>query len=222
MWITASGGPFRGYSQEALKKVSKAEALRHPKWVMGEKVTIDSATLMNKGLELIEAHWLFEIEAQRLDVLIHPQSIVHGLVEFIDGSIIAQMAPADMRIPIQVAMSWPDRWSGAYRNQAFNILDLARLDFEAPDENTFPCLALAREALKRGSLATTVLNAADEVAVQAFLDERISFTQIPQVIEHVLLESSKKINNPSLPSLDDILEEDRWARRESYGWIQQL
>ncbi|XVJ52046.1 MAG: 1-deoxy-D-xylulose-5-phosphate reductoisomerase [Vampirovibrio sp.] len=222
MWITASGGPFRGYSQEALKKVSKAEALRHPKWVMGEKVTIDSATLMNKGLELIEAHWLFEIEAQRLDVLIHPQSIVHGLVEFIDGSIIAQMAPADMRIPIQVAMSWPDRWSGAYRNQDFNILDLARLDFEAPDENTFPCLALAREALKRGSLATTVLNAADEVAVQAFLDERIRFTQIPQVIEHTLLESSKKINNPSLPPLEDILEEDRWARRESQGWIQRL
>ncbi len=220
MWITASGGPFRGYSAEQLKHVTKADALKHPNWVMGQKVTIDSASLMNKGLELIEAKWLFRLKPSQIEVLVHPQSIVHGMVEYIDGSVMAQLAPADMRIPIQVAMSWPERWDGAYMKSHLNLSELSRLDFHPPDETVFPCLALARQAMEAGSRATTILNACDEIAVQAFLDERLHFTEIPRLIERVLENSKQSLGGNAYPELDELLDIDAWARRESVAYLK--
>jgi 1-deoxy-D-xylulose-5-phosphate reductoisomerase len=174
--LTASGGPFRTTPLAALDQVTPDEACAHPKWAMGRKISVDSATMMNKGLELIEAHYLFDMPAARLDVLIHPQSIVHSLVEYVDGSVLAQLGNPDMRVPIAHALGYPDRIpSGA------TLLDLAavgRLDFEAPDENRFPCLRLAREALAAGDSAPCVLNAANEVAVAQFLAGRIRFSDI--------------------------------------------
>ncbi|MFN9690943.1 MAG: 1-deoxy-D-xylulose-5-phosphate reductoisomerase [Vampirovibrionales bacterium] len=220
MWITASGGPFRGYSLEQLKQVTKADALKHPNWVMGQKVTIDSASLMNKGLELIEAKWLFGLNPSQIEVLVHPQSIVHGMVEYIDGSVMAQLAPADMRIPIQVAMSWPDRWDGAYMKSHLNLSELSRLDFHPPDEAVFPCLRLARHAMEAGSRATTILNACDEIAVQAFLDERLHFTEIPCLIERVLEKSHHSLAGADYPELDELLDIDAWARQESLAYLK--
>ena len=222
MWITASGGAFRGFSAEQLKTVTKADALKHPNWVMGQKVTVDSASLMNKGLELIEAKWLFGLKPSQIEVLVHPQSIVHGMVEYIDGSVIAQLAPADMRIPIQVAMSYPERWEGRYMNSHLNLSELSRLDFYTPDETVFPCLGLARQAMEAGSRATTILNACDEIAVQAFLDDKLHFTEIPILIERVLEKSRQSLSGGDFPELDELLEVDAWARRESLASLTTL
>jgi 1-deoxy-D-xylulose-5-phosphate reductoisomerase len=182
--LTASGGPFRGRSPEALDAVAPDDALRHPTWQMGQKITIDSATLMNKGLEVIEARWLFEVPGSQIEVVIHPQSIVHSMVEFCDGSIIAQLGMTDMKLPIQYALSYPDRWSAP-----LPPLDLTRcgpLEFERPDFESFPCLGLAYRALEAGSGYSVVLNAANEVAVASFLKGRLAFTSIPRVIEQAM------------------------------------
>jgi 1-deoxy-D-xylulose-5-phosphate reductoisomerase len=207
--LTASGGPFR--KRTSLERVTVREALRHPTWRMGRKITIDSATLMNKGLEIIEARWLFGIPVERIEVLIHPQSIVHSLVELRDGSVLAQLGWPDMKLPIQVALAWPSRGpaTGPW-------LDLARartLSFEPPDPKRFPCLARAREAAEAGGAAPVVLNAANEVAVQAFLERRIPFTGIPAVIEAAL--AAFKPRGPK--TLEEILAVDREARAVAAG-----
>ena len=206
--LTASGGPFRTTPLDALDQVTPDEACAHPKWAMGRKISVDSATMMNKGLELIEAHYLFDMPAERLDVLIHPQSIVHSLVEYVDGSVLAQLGNPDMRVPIANALGYPDRIpSGA------TLLDLAaigRLDFEAPDESRFPCLRLAREALAAGDSAPCVLNAANEVAVAQFLAGRIRFSDIAR-INQAVLEAMPRADTPG--SLDEAMDLDQRSRR---------
>ena len=207
--LTASGGPFRGMDAGALAKVSAADALRHPTWRMGAKITIDSATLMNKGLEVIEARWLFDIGADQINVLVHPQSIVHSMVELLDGSVIAQLGVTDMRLPIQYAFSYPDRWAGALPS-----LDLARagrLDFETPDTAAFPCLALAFRALRGAEGLAIVLNAANEVAVAAFLDQRLGFTGIPDLIR-MTMDAYEQDGAAHVSGLDDVRGIDGWAR----------
>ncbi|MBE3592641.1 MAG: 1-deoxy-D-xylulose-5-phosphate reductoisomerase [Thermoanaerobacter sp.] len=207
--LTASGGPFRGKKKEDLKKVTVNEALNHPNWKMGKKITIDSATLMNKGFEVIEAKWLFDISEDKIDVIVHPQSIIHSMVEYIDGSVIAQLATADMRIPIQYALNYPTR---NYIN-GINFLDFSittQLTFEKPDLETFKCLSLAYEALKIGGTMTTVLNAADEIAVSLFLNKKIEFLQIAEIIE----ESMKEHNNIQNPTLDDIINVDKEVKEK--------
>jgi 1-deoxy-D-xylulose-5-phosphate reductoisomerase len=212
--LTASGGPFRGMTAEAIAKVSAADALRHPTWRMGPKITIDSATLMNKGLEVIEARWLFDVSADRIDVLVHPQSIVHSMVELVDGSVIAQLGVTDMRLPIQYAFSYPDRWGGSLPS-----LDLARagrLEFEQPDTDRFPCLALAFRALRGPEGLSIVLNAANEVAVSAFLGERLGFSGIPDVIR-LAMDAYERRGAGAVSGLDDVREIDAWAREFSAG-----
>lgn len=207
--LTASGGPFRGKKKEDLRKVTVNEALNHPNWKMGKKITIDSATLMNKGFEVIEAKWLFDISEDKIDVIVHPQSIIHSMVEYIDGSVIAQLAAADMRIPIQYALNYPTR---NYIN-GINFLDFSlttQLTFEKPDLETFRCLSLAYEALKIGGTMTTVLNAADEIAVSLFLNKKIEFLQIAEIIE----ESMKEHNNIQNPTLDDIINVDKEVKEK--------
>jgi 1-deoxy-D-xylulose-5-phosphate reductoisomerase len=179
--LTASGGPFRQFTAEELEHVRPEEALRHPTWQMGRKITIDSATLMNKGLEVIEARWLFDVHADQIDVVVHPQSIVHSMVELHDGSVIAQLGVTDMRLPIQYACSYPDRWEAAL--PSLDLTRAPRLEFQAPDTHRFPCLALAYRALREGGTLPVVLNAANEVAVDAFLDGRLAFPAIPRLIE---------------------------------------
>jgi 1-deoxy-D-xylulose-5-phosphate reductoisomerase len=205
--LTASGGPFLGRPFDSLSGIEPEEALRHPKWRMGRKITIDSATLMNKGLEVIEAHWLFGVDVDRIEVVIHPQSIVHSMVELRDGSVIAQLGVTDMKLPIQYAFSYPDRWEAPVPR-----LDLARagrLDFSAPDHEQVPCLRLAYRALRGEASLPIVLNAANEVAVAAFLDARIGFTAIPALIERAL-----EAHDPSTPgSLTEVKAVDTWARR---------
>ncbi len=212
LYLTASGGPFRDYSATQMHSITVADALNHPNWVMGRKITIDSATLMNKGLEVIEAHWLFGADYGQIQVVTHPQSIIHSGVEFTDGSILIQMGAPDMRVPIQYALGYPERLDAEFPGSRLNMLDLSRLDFQPPDMEKFPCLQLAYEAGRMGSSATAVLNAADEVAVQLFLDERIRFTQIPTLLE-TALETHRKLGVNASPSLDDILELDTWARQ---------
>src|SRR4030042_1723200 len=212
--LTASGGPFRDYSPEQMAGITVAQALAHPSWKMGQKVTIDSATLMNKGLEVIEAHWLFNISVADVKVLVHPQSIVHSMVEFIDGSVKAQLSFPDMRLPIQYALSYPDRLP----NADLPCLDwdnFPNLVFEQPDSAKFPCLRLALNAGNKGGTYPAVLCAADEVAVDLFLREKIRFTDIPRIIDKVL----EKHGNISRPSLDDILAADKWARQTASGLI---
>src|SRR3954464_12361960 len=182
--LTASGGPFRGRSASDLKAVSAADALKHPTWQMGRKITIDSATLMNKGLEVIEARWLFDVHADQIAVVIHPQSIVHSMVELSDGSVIAQLGVTDMRLPIQYACSYPERWEAAL--PPLDLVKAGTLEFAAPDLERFPCLRLAYRALEHGGAWATVLNAANELAVEAFLTRVIGFGQIPVVIERAL------------------------------------
>ncbi len=207
--LTASGGPFRGWSAAELAAVSPEAALRHPTWKMGRKITIDSATLMNKGLEVIEAHWLFGVRADQIDVMIHPQSVVHSMVELIDGSLIAQLGVTDMRLPIQYAFSYPERWPAP-----LPPLDLARagrLDFSEPDTEAFPCLRLAYRALKAGGSLPVVLNAANEVAVARFLDGRLAFTDIPAVIERAM-----DVHRPAeVATLEGVRRVDRLAREAS-------
>ena len=207
--LTASGGPFRTWTEEAMAGAAPGDALQHPTWRMGQKITIDSATLMNKGLEVIEAHWLFDVAPSRLDVVIHPQSIVHSMVELVDGSVIAQMGVTDMRLPIQYAFSYPDRWEAPVPP-----LDLSRpvtFDFHPPDRGRFPCLGLAYRALEAGGAMPAVLNAANEVAVAAFLEERLTFPGIPALIE-AALDAWAREPKASGDSLKDIRTADAWAR----------
>jgi len=182
--LTASGGPFRGRTAGQLETVTAADALQHPTWRMGRKITIDSATLMNKGLEVIEAHWLFGLRADQIDVLIHPQSVVHSMVELVDGSFIAQLGVTDMRLPIQYAFSHPERWSAP--SPSLDLAGAGRLEFEVPDTSVFPCLKLAYRALMAARSLPVVLNAANEVAVDRFLEGRLAFTAIPRVIERTM------------------------------------
>lgn len=204
--LTASGGPFREWPAEKIANATREEALNHPNWKMGDKITIDSATLMNKGLEVIEAKWLFGFEADQISVIVHPQSVIHSMVELIDGSIIAQMGVTDMRHAIQYALTYPDRKEVC--TPRLDLADLRRLDFEEPDLKRFPCLQLAFDALRTGGTMPTVLNAANEVAVAAFLDERIGLADIPQLIAGVMTAyTSEKASD-----IETILGADSWAR----------
>jgi len=204
--LTASGGPFLQRDKSELDCVTVEEALSHPNWSMGKKVTIDSATLMNKGLEVIEARWLFGIEPERVEVVIHPQSIIHSMVEFVDGSIKAQMGVPDMRVPISYALTYPERWEGDYGWMDFTRMN--ELTFFSPDVEKFPALRLAYDALKAGGTAPAVLNGADEVAVDLFLAGEIGFSQIPKIIEGAL-ERHEIVPHPGI---DEILQADGWVR----------
>lgn len=206
--LTASGGPFRSRPLETFDTITPAEALAHPTWRMGSRITIDSATMMNKGFEIIEAAWLFGMEPLRVDVVIHPQSIIHSMVEFQDGSVIAQMGPPDMTIPIAYALFGPDRPEAPPDTPRMNLTTLGTLGFEMPDVRRYPALNLAREAFAAGPTATAVLNAADEAAVAAFLGERIPF---PAITAHVA-DAMAAHSVASRPSIDDITDADRWAR----------
>lgn len=214
--LTASGGPFRNKSAEELKQVSLKEALNHPNWDMGPKVTIDSASLMNKGFEVIEARWLFGLPPEKIEVLIHPQSIVHSMLEFIDGSMKAQLGTTDMRLPIQYAMSWPERIQTHV--PPISLAEIGRLDFQAADTNRFPNLKLAFEALKIGGNAGCVLNAANEIAVDAFLKEEIRFVDIPAINAHVM----EKVIFKRAQNLEDFVESDNLARQEALNFINTL
>jgi 1-deoxy-D-xylulose-5-phosphate reductoisomerase len=215
--LTASGGPFLHFSREELEHVTPKEALKHPKWSMGKKITIDSATLMNKGLELIEAHWLFGLPPERIDIHIHPESIVHSMVEYVDGSVLAHLAVPDMRIPIAYALSYPDRLP--VQVPKLNLFEVGRLTFLPPDETRFPCLRLAKEACKQEGTLPSVLNAANEVAVEAFLDGRIGFYGIPEVIEYVMNEHVRLHGNVPATDIETILQMDAWARNEATTYI---
>lgn len=206
LWLTASGGPFRGMSGDDLADVRPEQALRHPTWRMGKKVTVDSATLMNKGLEIIEAHWLFGVDQERIEVVIHPQSLIHSCVEFVDGSLVAQIGPRDMRLPIQYALTYPQRMPGQVA--PLDLRTVGALSFDAPDPVRFPCLVYARDALRRGGTAPAALNAANEVAVQLFLDGRIGFSEIPRLVRTVL---DRHRSRPAV-SVEAVLAADREAR----------
>jgi 1-deoxy-D-xylulose-5-phosphate reductoisomerase len=214
--LTASGGPFLGQRADALAGVGPEDALRHPTWRMGRKITIDSATLMNKGLEVIEAHWLFGVPGDRVDVVIHPQSVVHSMVELIDGSVLAQLGVADMRLPIQYAFSYPERW--AARLAPLDLTRCGALEFHHPDHAAFPCLRLAYRALAAEGSLPAVLNAANEVAVAAFLAGRLAFTAIPEVIERAMAAHAPGPVN----TLADVRAVDAWARAYSQGVAQAL
>jgi 1-deoxy-D-xylulose-5-phosphate reductoisomerase len=204
--LTASGGPFRGLPAEKLGGVTPDEACAHPNWVMGRKISVDSATMMNKGLEVIEAHWLFDVEPERIEVVIHPQSIVHSMVEYVDGSVIAQMSNPDMRVPIAHALAYPERIASGAR--PLDLTAMKDLSFERPDGQRFPCLQLAYAALRAGGTAPAVLNAANEIAVEAFLDGRLPFTAIPRVIEETL----DSMRTAPASDLGAVLEADAEAR----------
>jgi 1-deoxy-D-xylulose-5-phosphate reductoisomerase len=214
--LTASGGPFRGRTREGLTKVTAADALKHPTWQMGQKITIDSATLMNKGLEVIEAHWLFGVPASKIEVVVHPQSIVHSMVELVDGSLIAQLGITDMRLPIQYAFSYPDRWDAAVP-----FLDLTRigaLEFHEPAWDDFPCLRLAYRALEADRSLPIVLNAANEVAVASFLEGLLAFTDIPELIARTM---DAHVPSPAT-TLDQVRRIDAWARERAEGGMREL
>jgi 1-deoxy-D-xylulose-5-phosphate reductoisomerase len=204
--LTASGGPFRNTPKEEFPKITVERALKHPSWVMGKKITIDSATLFNKGLEMIEARWLFGIEMDRVDVVIHPQSVVHSMVEFVDGSIIAQLSTPDMCLPIQYALTYPER-VGSQRVQT-DFARIGSLTFEKPDADRFPALKLARRAGETGGTLPAVLNAANEIAVEAFCTRKITFDQIPELVARTM----DRHQTAPHPTLDQILEADSWAR----------
>ena len=212
--LTASGGPFRQLTYEELQSVTPELALKHPNWTMGQKITIDSATLMNKGLEVIEAKWLFNVEFEDIQVVIHPQSIIHSMVEYGDGSILAHLGQPDMRIPIQYSLSSPNRWSNKFPR--LKLTELKGLTFEEPDTYRFPSLKLAYQAGRQGGTAPAVLNAANEIAVHAFLAHGIKFMDICQVVERTL--SEHKFMIPT--SLEDIIESDRWARQKAMQIIR--
>ena len=214
--LTASGGPFRGWSAADIANVTPEQACAHPNWSMGRKISVDSATLMNKGLELIEACWLFDATPEQIQVVVHPQSVIHSMAAYNDGSVIAQLGNPDMRTPIAYGLAWPERIDAGV--ETLDLFQVARLDFEAPDETRFPCLRLAREAMQAGGAAPAVLNAANEVAVEAFLAENIAFGAIPDVVAKVM----------ALPypgqadSLERVLAADRWAREQAAHTIRQL
>jgi len=209
LWLTASGGPFRKLPREEFANITVERALKHPSWVMGRKITIDSATLFNKGLEMIEARWLFDIGIERVGVLVHPQSIVHSMVEFVDGSMLAQLSTPDMCLPIQYALTYPDR-APSGRVQT-NFAKLGSLTFEEPDTERFPALNLARRAGEAGGTLPAVLNAANEIAVEAFVSHKIKFPQIAETVQRTM-DAHKVVRHPTL---DQILEADAWARREA-------
>jgi len=211
--LTASGGPFRTLTIEQLAEVSVAEALAHPTWDMGPKVTIDSATLMNKALEIIEARWLFNLPSQKIEVMIHPQSIVHSMVEFVDGSVIAQLSPPDMKLPIQYALTWPSRCPGVASRVDWR--QVMHLDFEPPDFQRFGALELGLEVARLGGTSGAVLNGANEAAVEAFLGGRLRFHQIVPVCREIL----RNHNYDPNPTLAGVLAMDRWARQEVLHWI---
>jgi 1-deoxy-D-xylulose-5-phosphate reductoisomerase len=212
--LTASGGPFRGKKHADLKNVTKAQALRHPNWTMGDKITIDSASLMNKGLEVIEARWLFGLNSDQVEVIIHPQSIIHSFVQFEDGSVKAQLGLPDMRLPIQFAMSYPHRLKSDFPR--YNVADFPALTFEKPDTETFRNLALAYEALKKSGNMPCVLNAANEVAVAEFLNDKISFLEMSAVVEQCL----DKMDYIKTPSYEDYVSTDKETRIKAFEWIE--
>ena len=213
--LTASGGPFRKSSAEELKRVTVKQALNHPNWVMGPKITIDSATLMNKGLEVIEAHWLFNASAEQIEVVVHPQSVIHSMVEYVDGSVLAQLGNPDMRTPIAYALGYPERLQSGV--SSLDLFKIGRLDFEAPDTDKFPCLRLAFDALKVGGNAAAIMNAANEVAVDAFIKEKIGFTDIPALIESVMESSQIKAVN----DLEVLIVSDKEARIAAEAWVKR-
>jgi 1-deoxy-D-xylulose-5-phosphate reductoisomerase len=214
--LSASGGPFRGKSMEQLEAVTPEEACVHPNWNMGKKISVDSATLMNKGLELIEASWLFSMPPEKIDIVVHPESIIHSLVQYVDGSVLAQLGNPDMRTPIAHALSWPDRMTSGVDD--LDLIELGRLNFESPDPVNFPCLRIALEAARVGLDAPAVLNAANEIAVQAFLDRRIGFTQISEVIEGTL--DATIFNEPE--SLAAVKDSDTKARIHTQKLISKI
>jgi 1-deoxy-D-xylulose-5-phosphate reductoisomerase len=214
--LTASGGPFRAKDRVEMESASVAEAMRHPTWSMGAKITIDSATLMNKGLEVIEAHWLFGFQAEEIDIVVHPESVLHSMIELVDGSVIAQMGVTDMRHAIQYALTYPERYPSTL--PPLDLTKLSSLHFEAPDVERFPCVALAYRALRAGGTLAAALNAANEEAVRAFLDERIRLTDIPSVIEEVMDEHDTQ----PVSNLDVVLETDRTARLQAGASIERI
>lgn len=214
--LTASGGPFLNFTKNELRKVKLHQALKHPRWKMGKKITIDSASLMNKGLEVIEAKWFFNIDISNIDVIVHPQSIVHSLVEFIDGTFLAQMGIPDMKIPIAYALTYPERIINDL--QPLNLVKIVNLEFRQPDIKKFPCLGLAYAAGICGGTTPAVLNAANEIAVSAFIEQKIDFIDLPKIIEKVLVLH----NSMKDPSLEEILQADLWARRETKKIIERM
>jgi 1-deoxy-D-xylulose-5-phosphate reductoisomerase len=216
LWLTASGGPFRNTPLEELSAITPAQACAHPNWVMGRKISVDSATMMNKGLEVIEAFWLFGLPLEKIKVLIHPQSVVHSMVRYVDGSVMAQLGQPDMRTPIAYGLAWPERIGAGVA--PLNLTQLASLSFSEPDLERFPCLALAFAAAKSGGVAPTVLNAANEIAVAAFLDDGMPYLQIPQVVEKTL----NAIQASSVDSLEVILDIDTQARSAARNFIKAM
>ncbi len=214
IYLTASGGPFRGWSAEQLASVTRAQALKHPNWTMGAKITIDSATLMNKGLEVIEAKWLFNLRPDQIDVIVHPQSIVHSLVQFEDGSMKAQMGLPDMKLPIQFALTYPDRLPTSFPR--FNFMDYPQLTFEAPNRDVFRNLGLAYAAMETGGTAACILNAANEVSVEAYLNDQIHFTDIARINEATL----HAVQSLSTPVYEDFVQSDEEARAYARGRIK--
>lgn len=214
IWLTASGGPFRGKTLNDLKNIKPEQALKHPNWNMGKKISIDSSTLVNKGLEVIEAHWLFDVDYESIKVIIHPESIVHSMIEYVDGSVIAQLAQPDMRLPIQYALNYPKRQNSIIKNLDF--YELNKLTFEKPDTKTFKCLSLAYEAGKIGGLMPTIFNGANEAAVDLYLNNKISYLKIGDLIE----ESLNKFENKLNISLEDIIEIDQKVKKYLYKIYQ--
>jgi 1-deoxy-D-xylulose-5-phosphate reductoisomerase len=215
VYLTASGGPFRGKDRNYLKLVTKEEALRHPNWRMGQKITIDSATLMNKGFEVIEARWLFNLKPEQIKVIIHPQSVIHSIVQFCDGSMKAQMGLPDMKLPIQYALSFPDRLPSTFPR--FDFSNVRELTFEVPDLNNFPNLAMAYEALEKGGTVPCILNAANEVAVKAFLDDRIGFLAMTDLITSCLT----SVPAVTTPTYEDYVDADRMAREKAFSLLNK-
>lgn len=214
--LSASGGPFRGWSAEQMSGVTPKQACAHPNWSMGQKISVDSASLMNKGLELIEACWLFQVKPEQIQVVVHPQSVIHSLVQYVDGSVLAQLGNPDMRTPIAHALAWPDRIAAGVAD--LDLFDVAQLNFEKPDLHSFPCLQLAFDAAAAGGDAPAILNAANEIAVQAFLEQRIGFTQIPQVVDNAMSE----LGFCEPESLAVVQESDLRARQHSAKYIAQV
>jgi 1-deoxy-D-xylulose-5-phosphate reductoisomerase len=218
--LTASGGPFRTWSPEQIRAATLEEALRHPNWAMGKKVTIDSATMMNKGLELIEAHHIFALPSEQIDILVHPQSIIHSMVEFCDGSVIAQLGPPDMRVPIAHCLAWPDRMQGAAKS--LDLVEIAQLTFEAPDPLRFPALRLARTALTAGGGAATSLNAANEIAVEVFLKGGLGFARIVALVEETMEEAERRGLLKEPATVDDALNIDHVSRSLARELLPQV
>lgn len=212
--LTASGGPFRSCDISQLESVTPEQACAHPNWVMGPKISVDSATMMNKGLEVIEACWLFNAEPSQIQVVIHPQSVIHSLVDYVDGSVLAQLGSPDMRTPIANALAWPERIDAGVNK--LNLFDIAQLDFEKPDFDRFPCLRLAYEAMQQGGTASAILNAANEIAVDAFLNKRLKFTAIASIVEQTI----KTVPPEEVTSLEQVLAADAEARNVARAFMQ--